>query len=58
MDFSSLGKCSPFQVRYISLCALWPTPSALHCLSTLINMSDRKPDNRQGAGTAGVGDLF
>lgn len=37
-----------FQVSYISLCALWPTPSALSCLSTLINMSDRKPDNRQG----------
>lgn len=37
----------PFQVCYISLCALWLTLSALHCLSTLISMSDRKPDNSQ-----------
>lgn len=37
----------PFQVYSISLCALWPTLSALHYLSTLINMSDRKPDNSQ-----------
>ena len=48
MGFSILRKCSPFQVSYVSLYALWSTSSAQHCLSTLINMSDRKPDDRPG----------
>lgn len=46
MGFSTLRKW-PFSGR-LCLSVLSPAPSALHCLSTLINMSDRKPDNRQG----------
>lgn len=46
-DSSSLRKWSFSSQPHLSLCPL-PTPSAFHCLSTLINMSDRKPDNSQG----------